>query len=141
MQSGERTTLHILRSRSFADLHACAAAPRRRVEPQSHWKSVYDSLDSIFQRRRAEVQQKADAAIGQRGIGSKLARIHRGDRIQSLHFDDDRLFNYQVGSVSTLDTGAIVEKRQCLLCLEAKAHGRQLVTHAREVDVFEESGA
>ena len=102
-------------------------------------KTVNDTFDSIQHRRRSEVQDQPDAAIGDSQICVELSTVNGRDRVQRLHLQDDRLFDDNVRTIGATHGNVSIDERQDLLCFDPQSGRDELEAKAFEVRAFEQT--
>jgi hypothetical protein len=65
--------------------------------------------------------------------------MNRRHRIERLDFDDRQVFDEEIGAKRAVDTHALEDERQRLLCLEPQARSREQQTKAGEVGVLQQT--
>jgi hypothetical protein len=77
------------------------------------FESIDDARDAVFDERHMEIDPQSQTLVGEPEIGQKLLLVDRGERLDGFDFDDDRVFDHQIGAESGVDADILIDYRNC----------------------------
>ena len=87
------------------------AAPRRGALFEALLrKAIHNSLDPLFNRRRAEIQQQTYGEISEPQVGPYLLAVNRRKRLHGLYFHQYEILNDEICTVRALNAHAAVDQ-------------------------------
>jgi hypothetical protein len=104
-------------------------------------KSVDDAGDAVAEVLGAEVDEQAEALVGEAEVGEKLLAMDGSKLLDGLEFDDDHVLDKEIGAEGDVEHHAIVDNGDRELTLDAQAAFAEFVFHETEIDGFEDPGA
>jgi hypothetical protein len=107
------------------------------VLARSFLESVDDTGDAVFDEGDVEVDEQAQAFVGQLQIGQKLLFVHRRDALQGFDLHDHCILYHQVSVKSCEDVNCLVDHRNGLLASDAQSTLFQFVRQSRFVHRFQ----
>ena len=57
------------------------------------FESVDNARDAVLDQRHLEVDEQAEALVGEPKIGQELLVVNRGEKLDGFDFDDDLVFD------------------------------------------------
>jgi len=105
------------------------------------FQPVDDSRDTVFDQRHVEVDQQAKTLVGETEIGQKLLLVNRGKHLDGFDFDDDLVFDDQIGPESSIDTDVLLDYRNRLLAHRAETPAAQFIRQDGIVNRFQQARA
>jgi hypothetical protein len=91
------------------------------------FESVDHAGDAVFDQCRVKVDEQAKTLVSQPEIGEKLLLVDRGEHLDGFDFDDDPVFDDQVGTESGIYADLLIDHRNRLLTDRAEAPPAQFV--------------
>jgi hypothetical protein len=76
---------------------------------------VDDARDTVLDESHLEVDEKAEALVGEPEVGQKLLLVNRSEKLDGFHFHDHLVLDDQVGPESGVDADALIDHRDRLL--------------------------
>ena len=101
--------------------------------------SGYEAADAVFHESGVEIQNQTDVTTAGAKIGQNLGLMNQHDFIDRFYFDDNRVFNDEIGSISTIETYAFISYVQFGLSLKSQTRQRQFETETILVSMLEKS--
>ncbi|HXB74928.1 MAG TPA: hypothetical protein VNY05_42245 [Candidatus Acidoferrales bacterium] len=77
------------------------------------FESIDDARDAVFDERHMEVDPQSQTLVGEPEIGQKLLLVDRGERLDGFDFDNDVVFDHQIGAESGVDADIPIDYRNC----------------------------
>jgi len=78
-------------------------------------KPVDNSGDAVLDQRHVEIDEQAEAFVGQPEIGQKLLLMDWDYQVDGFDFDDDLICDHKVCAESSVDADILVDHRNRLL--------------------------
>ena len=88
-----------------------------------------------------KVDEQSNAFTTEFQIGQQLRLMHRQDRLDGLHLDDDRIFDQDVEPVSHIDSESVILHGKKLLGLECQVVSLEFQAQTLAIRAFHQSWA
>ena len=98
-----------------------------------------ESLDSIFESRVVEVDQKPDLDPSEFHVGQQLSFVNSLDRFDAFEFDDQSILDQNVNSIAAIELNVFVLHRSWILNLERDSISTEFVRQTLLVCGFQQS--
>jgi hypothetical protein len=134
---GRRTAQAILRDdwRSYPSSRLGGFARKSISQP------VDNAGDAVLDQRHIEIDEQAEAFVRQPEIGQELLLVDWGYQLDGFNFNDDLVFDHQIGSESGIDAEILIDHRDRLLLGRAQTPAAQFMRQDRVIDRFEQAWA
>ncbi len=103
------------------------------------FEPVDDARDAVFDEGHLEVDEKAEALVGEPEVSQKLFLVNRGEKSDGFHFHNHLVFNDQIGPKSGVDADALIDHRNRLLPDDTEPPAVQFVRQDCLIDRFEQT--
>jgi hypothetical protein len=97
------------------ELHDRIVTQRRKDAKALVRQIVYDTADAVLDEFIAEIDEQAQALAGQSKIREKLFLVDRYDLFHRLQFEDNEVFDNDVGAISFIEFQIIIRNGNGLL--------------------------
>jgi len=101
------------------------------------FQAIDDTGDAVLNQRSIEVDQQAQAFVGQPQIGEKLLFVNRREDFDRLDLDNHPILNDQVRAEPAVDPNCSVDHRDWLLAYGSESTLRKFIGEHRMVNRFQ----
>jgi hypothetical protein len=98
-----------------------------------------EAADAVFHESGVEIQNQTDVTTARAKIGQNLRLMNQHDFVDRFYFDNNGVFDNEIGSISTIETYAFISYMQLGLSLKVQTCKRQFETETILVSMLEKS--
>jgi hypothetical protein len=90
-------------------------------------ESIDNASDPVFDQRHMEVDEQAEAFVGEPEIGEKLLLVYRSEQLDRFDFHDYFVFDNQISPKSSVKVDILIDHRNRLLTHSAETAPIQFI--------------